>query len=237
VSAPRLVELAETVSTNDWMREHAGGLPDGAWVRADMQTGGRGRHGREWRSLPGNLFATTLVRPRPGEGRPHELSFVAALALAEALRPFVGRMRLSLKWPNDLLLGGAKCAGILIESVPEGAIVGFGANLAAAPAGTQRRVAALADSGAAREPPDPALALAALSAAFDAWRGRWRGEGFAAIRAAWLARATPIGWQASVRIGADVRRGRFVGLAEDGAMLLERDGRVETIHAGDVMAA
>ena len=138
---------------------------------------------------------------------------------------------------NDLLLGGAKCAGILIESVPEGAIVGFGANLAAAPAGTQRRVAALADSGAPGEPPAPSLVLVALSATFAAWRARWRDEGFAAIRAAWLARATPIGWQASVRIGTDERRGRFAGLAEDGAMLLERDGRVETIHAGDVMAA
>ena len=237
MSLVHLVELAETGSTNDWMRAHAATLPDGSWVRADLQTAGRGRHGRAWQSLPGNLFATTLVRPRPGEGPPHELSFVAALALIEALRPFAGRARLSLKWPNDVLLGGAKCAGILIESLPEGAMAGFGVNLAAAPAGLARRVAALADASGAAAPPAPATVLATLADALAAWRARWRAEGFLPIRAAWLARATPVGWQASVRVGTEERRGRFAGLAEDGAMLLERDGRVETIHAGDVMAA
>ncbi|MFN3287550.1 MAG: biotin--[acetyl-CoA-carboxylase] ligase, partial [Sphingomonadaceae bacterium] len=211
-------------------------LPDGAWLRADAQHAGRGRHGRPWVSRPGNLFATVLARPQPGEGRPHELGFVAALALREALAGFAPRARLSLKWPNDLLLGGAKCAGILLETVPEGAIAGFGVNLAEAPAGTGRRVTALGDHMAGL-PPAPAAVLAALAIAFEGWRGRWRAEGFAAIRSAWLARATPVGWAASVRIGADERRGRFAGLAEDGAMLLERDGRIETIHAGDVLAA
>lgn len=236
MSHPPIVELAGCGSTNDWMRAHAGDLPDGTWVRADRQDSGRGRHGRPWVSQPGNLFATVLRRPRPGEGRPHELGFVAALALREALASFAPRARLSLKWPNDLMLGGAKCAGILLETVPEGAIAGFGVNLVAAPAGTGRRVTALADHMAA-PPPAPAAALAALASAFEAWRTRWRDEGFAAIRAAWLARATPVGWAASVRIGADERHGRFAGLAEDGAMLLERDGRIETIHAGDVLAA
>lgn len=236
MSHPPIVELAECGSTNDWMRANAAHLPDGAWVRADHQSAGRGRHGRPWEGRPGNLFATVLARPQPGEGRPHELGFVAALALREALAGFAPHARLSLKWPNDLLLSGAKCAGILLEAVPEGAIAGFGVNIAAAPTGTGRRVAALADHMAG-PPPAPAAALAALAAAFQSWRERWRAEGFSAIRTAWLARATPVGWAASVRIGADERRGRFAGLAEDGAMLLERDGRIETIHAGDVLAA
>jgi BirA family biotin operon repressor/biotin-[acetyl-CoA-carboxylase] ligase len=236
VSTGHLVELAACGSTNDWMRDHGATLPDGAWVRADLQTRGRGRHGRAWQSLPGNLFATTLVRPRPGEGRAHELGFVAALAVREALASHAPRARLSLKWPNDVLLGGAKCAGILLEALPHGCAIGFGVNLAAAPAGTGRAVTALADHIAAA-PPAPSTALTTLAETFAAWRSRWRAQGFAAIRAAWLVRATPVGWVASVRIGNEERRGRFAGLAEDGAMLLERDGRVERIHAGDVLAA
>jgi BirA family biotin operon repressor/biotin-[acetyl-CoA-carboxylase] ligase len=236
VTSARVVWLASVTSTNDWVRDHAAGLPDGAWAMADAQTSGRGRHGRQWESPPGNLSATTLIRHQPGEGRAHELSFVAALALREALGRFAPRARLSLKWPNDVLLSGAKCAGILLETAPEGVIAGFGANLVAAPAGLARRVAALADH-AAGPPPTPDVALDALVAAFDDWRARWREGGFAPIRAAWLARATPVGRAASVRVGDDERRGQFAGLAEDGAMLLARDGRVETIHAGDVLSA
>ena len=120
-----LIEFAEIGSTSDWLLADAAGRPDGVWVRADVQTAGHGRHGRAWTSLPGNLFASTLVRAQPGEGPAQQLSFVAALALAEAVAPWTGRQRLSLKWPNDLLLGGGKLAGILLQSTGDALVIGF----------------------------------------------------------------------------------------------------------------
>lgn len=201
-------------------------------MRADIQTAGHGRHGRSWHSAPGNLFASVLVRPQPGERQPVELSFVAALALLDAATPFAGRARLSLKWPNDLLLAGAKCAGILLERAGDCTVIGFGLNLVHSPAGLERRVAALAAGSAA--PPHPATVLERLRLTFAAARADWRGAGFAPIRARWLARATPVGHRTSVTMAGETREGRFAGIAEDGALLLERDGAIETIYAGDV---
>ena len=126
-----IVELAVVGSTNDWMTEQAAaGAPDGLWVRADRQTGGRGRRGRAWASEAGNLFATTLCRPQPGEGPAQQLSFVAALALDHALQWWVPHERLALKWPNDVLLDDVKCSGILLEGIDGATIIGFGVNLA-----------------------------------------------------------------------------------------------------------
>lgn len=230
--ADGVYELETVGSTNDWLSATAADHPDETWVRADVQTAGRGRHGRRWTSLPGNLFASVLARPRANEGPPQQLSFVAALALADAVSPWTGRLRLSLKWPNDVLLSGAKLAGILLESCPAGTVVGFGVNLAAEPAGVGR-VAALALSG--RDPPTPAIMLAELRPTFANWRRRWATEGFAAVRAAWLARATPVGWRATVRIGDELVAGQFAGMAEDGAMLLRQDGALRAIHAGEVL--
>lgn len=233
---PTLIEHATLGSTNDWMLAAADTLADETWVRADAQTAGRGRHGRRWSSLPGNLFATVLVRPQPGEGAAQQLSFVAALALADAVAPWQGRLRVSLKWPNDVLLSGGKLAGILLESCAAGTVAGFGVNVAHAPAGVDGRVAALSQSG--RAPPAPATLLDQLRPAFAAWRRRWRNEGFAAVRVAWLARATPVGWRARVRQGDVTRSGVFAGMADDGAMLFKGDdGRIETIHAGEVLAS
>lgn len=228
------IHFATIGSTNAWLAETAAGHPDETWVLADTQTAGRGRHGRRWTSLPGNLFTSVLARLQPGEGPPQQLSFVAALALADALTPWLGRMRLSLKWPNDLLLSGAKLAGILLEATPAGTVIGFGVNLAHEPAGIEGRVAALAQTG--REPPTPAILRTELARCFTAERARWRAHGFAPIRTAWLARATPVGWRTSVRQGETLISGTFAGMADDGALLLLRDGRIETIHAGEVIA-
>ena len=100
---PRITELGEVGSTNDWIAAHA---VDGAWIRADRQTGGRGRRARPWTSDAGNLFASTFAAPQPSEGPPQQLSFVAANALLDCAARWVPRDRLSLKWPNDLHLDG-----------------------------------------------------------------------------------------------------------------------------------
>lgn len=234
MSGAALTELATIGSTNDWLLAAAADLPDEAWVRADVQTAARGRHGRRWTSLPGNLFASVLARPHGDKGPPQQLSFVAALALAEAVTPWLGRQRLSLKWPNDVLLGGAKLAGILLETCAVGTVIGFGVNLAREPAGIDGRVAALAQTG--RDPPSPRVLLEELRRTFADHRRRWAANGFGSVRAAWLARAIPVGWRTTVRQGEVVLTGTFAGMGEDGALLLLRDGRIEAIHAGEVMA-
>lgn len=211
------------------------------WVVARMQTAGRGRRGRTWVSQPGNLFATLLLdAPSPPAQAP-QLSFVAAVALADALSSAVPACAaaLTLKWPNDVLLGGAKgsakgsakIAGILIEAEGDGVAVGIGVNCLGHPADTEFPAADLAAFAA-----DAEAVFAALSAAMVQRLAQWeRGAGFAAIRAAWLDRAHGLGGPIRVRLPERELTGRFDGLDAAGRLLLHRaDGTVEPITAGDV---
>lgn len=226
----RIVDLAETGSTNDWIAEHP---EDGLWVRADRQTAGRGRRARAWTSEVGNLFASTFAAPQLGEGAAQHLSFVAANALLDTAARWVPRERLSLKWPNDLLLDGVKVAGILLEGHAQGVIIGIGVNLAHFPEGTERPATSLAAAGIA--PPSPREACDTLAEAFAAHRHRWRTEGFAATRADWLASAAGLGKPIFARLGNADLAGTFEGVAEDGALLLRLpDGALRPIHAGEV---
>jgi len=130
-----------------------------------------------------------------------------------------------IKWPNDLLIGGAKLAGILLERQGNAVIVGFGVNLAHHPEGLDRPATSLKPPVA----PDPFLR--GLAAAFATWLGRWRTKGLAPVRAAWLAAAHPVG--AALTSGG--ARGTFDGLDETGALRLRlEDGGLRIIHAGDV---
>ena len=227
--------LAEIGSTNDWLAQQAAMLPDGQWVRADVQTGGRGRRGRAWTTVPGNLFASVLVKPQAGEGPAPQLSFVAAVALASAMERWVAPARLTLKWPNDLLLDGVKCAGILLEGGQDTVIIGFGVNLAGHPAGTERPATSLPAVGIAA--PGAGEVCAELAVRFGVERARWRENGFAPIRAAWLERATGLGARIEARLGAETLTGVFDSLGEDGALMLRLDeGAIRAVHAGEVFA-
>lgn len=229
-----IVEIEVVGSTNDWMTEQAAaGAPDGLWVRADRQLGGRGRRGRSWTSEAGNLFATTLCRPQPGEGPAQQLSFVAALALDHALQGWVPAERLGLKWPNDVLLDGVKCCGILLEGVDGATIIGFGVNLLHHPEDTERPATSLVAAGI--HPPTAAEFAARLRDGFTACRALWCAEGFEPIRERWLARAAGKGAPLAARLGAETLTGRFDDLAADGALQLRLvDGSVRAIHAGEV---
>ena len=222
--------LPSTGSTNDDVAALArDGAPEGTWLRAEVQLGGRGRQGRAWRSPPGNLYASTLVRLRPGDPPPPTLALVAAVAAHEACAAWAPDSALRIKWPNDLLADGAKLAGILLERTDDAVVIGFGVNLAQHPAELERPATSLAAlCGTA---PDASAFLETLEAAFAAWLIEWRSAGLASIRAAWLAAAHPPGTPLVTPEG----EGRFNGLDESGALRLLRPDGVERLgHAGDV---
>ncbi len=207
------------------------------WITAATQSAGRGRRGNAWISEPGNLYATLLLtEPSPPEFAP-QLSFVAALALHDAVAQCVSQLGplLQVKWPNDLLLDGAKLAGILIEGESDPAFavaVGIGVNCAAHPTGTAYPATDLAAAGALVT---PAQVLAVLSAATMARLEQWqRGQGFSAIRADWLKRAAGLGKDIRVRLPERELAGTFQGLDDAGHLLLASAAGVTTVTAGEV---
>jgi BirA family transcriptional regulator, biotin operon repressor / biotin---[acetyl-CoA-carboxylase] ligase len=242
----RLIALERVGSTNDEAKTLArSGAADGVLVWAKQQTAGRGRRGRPWVSPPGNLYVSLIVRPNgctPAQAA--QLGFVAALGLGDAILELAGpalRLPLRYKWPNDLLVGGRKVAGILLESETSGGdgvdfvVIGVGVNLASAPQETEFPATSLAEQGAGEIA--PAMLLHAFVEHFDAWAARWRGGGFAPLRAAWLRRASGIGEEVRVRLDRATLFGRFLDLDADGALLLDAaDGR-RRIAAGEVFPA
>jgi BirA family biotin operon repressor/biotin-[acetyl-CoA-carboxylase] ligase len=210
------------------------------WVTAARQTAGRGRRGRAFVSEPGNLFATLLLTDPAPPDRAAELSFVAALALHDATAEVAPTLapRLRLKWPNDVLCDGAKFSGILVEGESAAGralvtVVGIGVNCAHHPADTSFPATDLAACGAAVS---PQRLFVALSRTVLRRVAEWaRGQGFAAVRAAWLARALGVGDLVSVRLAGATLDGRFEDLDQAGRLILRMaDGRVEHIAAGDL---
>lgn len=208
---------------------------EGDWLVARRQEAGRGRQGRAWETLDGNFFGSTLVRPFERDPSPSTLSLVAGLALHDALETVTPQGEFQLKWPNDLLLSGAKLAGILIEREGDRIVVGFGVNLAAAPVIEGRTTAALAPLVEIA----PQAFAPILAGSFARLLAAWRSADPASLAMAWMQRAHPVGTRLSVHDGREnAITGRFVGLEEDGALRIETaPGMVETIRAGDVSLA
>ena len=224
--------VAETGSTNaDMLVLARDGAEEGLWLRAQQQTAGRGRQGKEWTSPAGNLYVSTLIRLRPSDPPAATLALVAAVALREAVAVF--GVAAQVKWPNDLLVGGAKLSGILLERSDDAVVIGIGVNLAHHPNLPDRPTTSLAALGAVVAPD---VFLEVLSEAHARWLGRWRGEGLATIRGAWLAVAHPVGTALTVRLpDGGIENGLFDGLDADGALLLRlASGRTHVIHAADV---
>jgi BirA family transcriptional regulator, biotin operon repressor / biotin---[acetyl-CoA-carboxylase] ligase len=207
------------------------------WITAQRQSAGRGRRGSTWVSPAGNLYATLLLSEPSEPAVAPQLSFVAALALHDAVAevaPQLGPM-LQVKWPNDLLLGGKKLAGILIEGDNEPGFcvaIGIGVNCAAHPAESNHQATDLAAAGALVA---PARLLTALMAAMARRLAQWQcGEGFAGIRADWIKRAVGIGCVIRVRLPERDTTGRFDGIDESGRLLLAGPDGVFAIAAGEV---
>lgn len=170
-------------------------------------------------------MASVLVR---ADGPVQQFSFVAAVALREAIAEACG-IDAGLKWPNDLLVDGAKVSGILLEKAGDALVVGIGVNVGFAPPGVDRPVGAVGGS--------VDVLFAALQERFADWRARWAVEGFAPVRSAWLAAALGLGAMIEARLGTETLVGRFAGLDAGGALLLGLgDGRVRAIHAGEVFS-
>lgn len=227
-------------STNDTARAAAeAGAAEGLLVQADLQTAGRGRLGHGWVSPAGNLYMSLLLRPEVSASRAASLSFVAALAVSDMVMTAVGAGGpVTCKWPNDVLVGGAKIAGILLESRAAGegrvawVIVGIGVNVAHCPDGLPYAATSLVAQGAAGRVD---AARDVLADRFAVWYERWRREGFAPIRQAWLERADGLGQRIGVRLPTEQLRGRFTGLDPAGCLLLDLDdGTRRTIAAGEI---
>lgn len=244
----RVAELESVDSTQaEATRRIAAGERGPLWIRADAQTQGRGRSGRDWATLHGNFAATLVLTPDCDVVLLPQLSLLAGIAVADTVNaalesraPDAGLppVRASLKWPNDLLIGPAKLGGILVETSIVGhtamALIGIGVNLLSAPDVSGRAVTRL--SSHAPSPPDASTFLAALAPVMAHWLDIWsRGQNFTAVRAAWLDRATAPGAPISVNAGEGPVEGSFGGLDTDGALLLlEPSGRRRRFSWGDV---
>jgi len=255
-----ILRVAETGSTNADMLALAasGSVHEGDWLVAECQTAGRGRQGRAWQSPPGNLYASGLVQLRAGDPPAPTLALVAGVAVHSTLvaqdlirgmaycgdggneekpRPgsSPGRRNegLALKWPNDILVGRAKLAGILLERQGDSVVIGVGINLAHHPDLPDRPTMSLAALGVTMS---AVTAIAALAPSFACWLTIWRAAGLPALRTAWLDRAHPVGTALSAALPDGSRlNGAFDGLTDDGALQLRlADGTTRVIHAGDV---
>jgi BirA family biotin operon repressor/biotin-[acetyl-CoA-carboxylase] ligase len=219
-----------------------GGASHGAVIWAKRQTAGRGRMGREWVSAEGNLYTTVLLSPQVPLAKCPQLSFVAALAVAETLEAIVPDASLiACKWPNDVLVGGKKIAGILLESFSTKELVsarqwiavGVGINVDNFPEHVMFPATCLRDAGV--ELISAKIVLSRLIHNFIHRYDEWAAKGFAPIEKAWKTRAYQLGKTVEVLVGEDQVSGIFDGIDGQGQMLLrDKKKNITAISAGDV---
>jgi BirA family biotin operon repressor/biotin-[acetyl-CoA-carboxylase] ligase len=235
----RIEEVAEIDSTNEGLRQRAAaGAAEGLVLRADTQTAGRGRRGRGWNSPPGNLYVSLLVRPDCAPVVGATLGFVAAIALGAVLRDLTPAPVLH-KWPNDVLVGGGKITGMLLEAGTRSdgrldwLVLGLGVNIVSHPEGGIHPATDLVASGGQAITPQDLLQrfLTGFGPAYDTWNR----SGFGTLRAAWLAHAAGIGDAVVARLEREEISGRFADLDPDGTLVMALDGGGQRrIAAGDV---
>lgn len=237
---PAITVLESTGSTNDDAKALArAGAAEGTVVHALRQTSGRGRQGNHWMSDPGNLYMSMILRPQVSAAESGQLSFLAAVALAETVQGLLPPSAdIALKWPNDVLINGRKSAGILLEAEsaaqaagPEWLVLGMGLNLMHAPDGA----ISLREAGAGTV--DVAQARDLLTGSVLSLYRRWQREGFAVIRSAWLARAAHLGKTIRVRLPREEFMAVFDGIDAQGALeVTMENGTRRVIASGEVFA-
>ncbi|MFP5375438.1 MAG: biotin--[acetyl-CoA-carboxylase] ligase [Acidimicrobiia bacterium] len=220
--------LAEVGSTNRVALDLArSGAPEGVVVVASYQTAGRGRRGRAWEAAPGSsLLASVLLRPGLGADRLHLAVAAVALAAADACAAVAG-FRPAVKWPNDLVVGDRKLAGVLAEATGEAVVVGVGLNVSAGgpwPAG-----AVAAEEVAGRPVAVDAL-LDALLPALAARLGRWE-----AVASDYRRACATLGRAVRVETADGCLDGTAADVSDDGHLLVDVGACVRTVAAGDVV--
>ncbi|WP_255308888.1 biotin--[acetyl-CoA-carboxylase] ligase [Sphingobium fuliginis] len=227
--------VGETGSTNaDMLALVEQGVSEGCWLRAGRQTGGRGRMGRSWESPDGNLYCSTLIRLRGGDPLPHTLALVAGNAVHALVAPLCkGQAR--IKWPNDVLVDGAKIAGILLERAGDAIVAGIGVNVTGHPTGLDRPVTSLFAQGA--RDADAAALQVRLAELFAHWLAIWRAQGLEPVRTHWLLNAHPAGTPMRVvQPDGETVEGTFDTLDRHGMLILRlANGESRAIHAGDIL--
>lgn len=210
------------------------------WLVAKTQTAGRGRRGRAWASYEGNLLATLLFATRQPPATIALLGFATGVALAETIDAIVGPGNATLKWPNDVFIGGAKASGIMLDSGALAAgetwvALAFGVNLAAAPEAIDQPTVSLRALLPPDAPaPEPLAFLAALRPRLESWAQRLEREGFEPLRQAWIQRAHGLGRDARVVQGEQTLEGRIAGISARGELELDTLTGRRLIAAGDV---
>jgi BirA family biotin operon repressor/biotin-[acetyl-CoA-carboxylase] ligase len=243
----RIIELSQTGSTNkDAMRLALSGEALPLWVVARLQTSGKGRAGRSWQSLEGNLHASLAVLLQAPLERAGELALVAGIAFYDAVQqtcPLALEAGLRLKWPNDILIGNAKSGGILVESTTARgepgflAVIGFGLNVTSVPAGLGRDVSCLKDFC---DPPDVIEFVSVLAGAMQRWLAAWDdGRGFTAhIAPAWRARGGAQGEAVTINGAEGPVTGLYRGIDDRGYLIIETpEGARRAFSYGDVLLA
>jgi BirA family biotin operon repressor/biotin-[acetyl-CoA-carboxylase] ligase len=234
----------ETIgSTNDTaILEYLAGSVAPFWITSDRQTAGKGRQGRHWQSPAGTLSATLLLSDVAPTSNLPQLAFVTSLAMAEAIEAETVLQLVALKWPNDILIDGAKVCGILLETRQSGpdqcVAIGTGVNCQNEPHDVPYAVTSLREHGFTVAP----LSLFhRYQQTIEKWLLIWdQGNGFAPVRHAWLERAHGLGHQITVtQPGVGLVEGRFDGLDAEGRLCLTTNKTSETlvISAGDVLFA
>ena len=234
------LEVHDTLpSTSELCRARAAvGDAAGLAVMARRQEQGRGSFGRSWSSPEGNLYLSVLLRPAGPLSDGGLWSLLSAVALAEAVATILpDPSALRLKWPNDLMLNGAKLAGILLDSAADGdgrfasLVIGLGLNIATKPDLSDRTPGCLAD---VMPPPTPDFMAGRLLDRLGHWIAIQESAGFAPVRAAWLSRGPEIGAAMRLLHGPNEIIGAFAGLAEDGGILITTNGATRPYAAGEI---
>lgn len=229
----RLEVFEELTSTSTVCAERArAGEADGLAVLALRQSAGRGSRGRVWQAPEDNLNLSVLLRPKRPAAEAGMFALLAGVAVAEAVE-LLTSLTVTLKWPNDILLGQVKLGGILIDAVPSGLgldwlVIGIGINLREAPRIEGRRTAALGEHGIELSPQTVANAVLERLE-------HWQDAPAETIRLAWLARAHGIGTPIEIQAGGKLLQGSFAGLSPAGELLLQTENRIEAISTGEVL--
>ena len=236
------VILDEADSTMAEARRRADEFSGPTWIMAHQQSAGHGRRGRPWHMPKGNFAATLIFRPDSSPANAALRSFIASLALYQTLAMTAPADRISLKWPNDVLLDGAKVAGILLESEGRGArvdwlAVGIGVNLAASPgvdtleAGAIPPISLVEATGKTVSPEDFLFWLASHFADLEQ---QFQEQGFEPLRQLWLRHAARVGQQITARTARESLTGTFETIDDAGQLVLLTPKGQVAISAGDV---